>query len=223
MTTSLRVLNADGSVHKDWGQAGGGYLGDFPAGGTVSLALYGGTFTNVDVPIGGVVVWSFLLTNHDASGTDWHAFDDALIKVGEGLVSAFITGVFGAGGAWASLALVAGINKLISLLTAACDGNVAADAWKFSDGQLANMTNNANKAWYYTNNYPGTNSPAGCGSNSNYDVGYLVNEYVKSKEGPAGKEGKEGKEHPKEVKEAKDNPHGLMPPKGSASDDTKAF
>jgi hypothetical protein len=74
-----------------------------------------------------------------------------------------------------ALAGVLGLQELLNLLTADCDGLVAASqGFAFTARQLAEMVANPNQTWSVTQQNPGTNSPTGCGANSSYHVNYLI-------------------------------------------------
>lgn len=59
---------------------------------------------------------------------------------------------------------------LWSWLDADCDGPVAADQISGPRYWLDARTDNSSQTIRFTQNYPGTDSPTGCGGNSNYDV-----------------------------------------------------
>jgi hypothetical protein len=170
---ALRVMNAQGGLHQDYPTTTIS-LGDHHNG--VTVALDSLDFWNVDVPDptpelpdGGAAYWTFLLTN--AGHTD-SAFVDVLKKA----VDDFAQGVAGqivSAGASLSLILefagLLGLQELINVLTADCDGVVGAFGLAFTAKQLAQMTTDPVKV-----SCPGTDSPVGCGANSNYDVYYIV-------------------------------------------------
>jgi hypothetical protein len=69
------------------------------------------------------------------------------------------------------------VSEVGSLLFANCDGPVAAGVRAFTGAQLRAAT--AYGAFLnVTENNPGTDSPAGCGSNSNYDTTWTISATV---------------------------------------------
>ena len=74
----------------------------------------------------------------------------------------------------AGLATLLGLQELLNLLTTDCDGTAAIGTFKFTATQLAGMVANANQTWDETQDNPGSNSPAGCGANSDYQVHYRI-------------------------------------------------
>jgi hypothetical protein len=86
--------------------------------------------------------------------------------------TALLTKVFGAGTPWA---LVAGavINLLAGLFDANCDGPVAVDQISVRGETLWSWTAGVG-THSETRFYPGTDSPVGCGSNSEYTVTWSV-------------------------------------------------
>ncbi len=175
-SVGLVVNNANGGLHKAYpGKSIG--LGDHEDKTTVSLNL---PFTLVDVPDptpqnpdGGSISWTFLLANtsHTDSGF-LTLLNNAVSDFASGAVGKIYDG--GEGGAIAlpiAIALLAG-QQALTFLTADCDGMVAAGAHSFTAAQLLQMTHN--KSWTVTEGNPGTDSPAGCGDNSIYDVTYYI-------------------------------------------------
>ncbi len=73
-----------------------------------------------------------------------------------------------------ALGLLAGwiVGEVAGILTADCDGPVAAEQAAFKGQQLWNFT--AHGPHQVTTYHPGTDSPAGCGSNSIYKVTWVV-------------------------------------------------
>jgi len=68
---------------------------------------------------------------------------------------------------------IIGTQALVQLLTANCDGPVAAFGLVITAKELAQMTADPQN-YLYQVDCPGTNSPVGCGSNSNYTVYYSM-------------------------------------------------
>lgn len=175
-TMSIRVMNANGSLHQD-----------YPAQ-TISLGDHGAkeelypkfNFPIVDVPAptstipdGGSIYMVFLLSNagHVQSG-----YIDVLNKAADAFTGA-IAGKIVDGvnlGNIVGLAATLGIQEVVNLLTADCDGMVASDSFAWTSRNVYGKTFPPGKTWEIVNGYPGTNSPAGCGSNSKYDVAYDV-------------------------------------------------
>ena len=91
----------------------------------------------------------------------------ALVQAGQGLKTSgsFIEEI--AAGA------VVGALALLQLLTADCDGVVAAFGLAFTSAELAVMTQNPEN-WPHVMNFPGSDSARGCGGNSNYDAHYVI-------------------------------------------------
>jgi hypothetical protein len=181
-STALIVMNANGSLHHDFG-AQGAALGDRKAGGGVDLNL---RWENIDVPDptpenpdGGAVYWTFLLVNagHGDSG-----FVAVLNKAADAFAGALAGKVLDPGEAGvSSLMFLAGLGvilaaqEVLNLFTADCDGQVASGDFKLTAAQLRAMANNpSGLALETTQNNPGVRSPAGCGSNSSYDITYKI-------------------------------------------------
>jgi hypothetical protein len=86
-----------------------------------------------------------------------------------GLAAAAASGYF-----WAAIA-IEGFANLWSWLDTDCDGPVAVDQVSGPRYWLDARTENVAHAIQVTKNYPGSDSPTGCGSNSNYDVEWSLN------------------------------------------------
>jgi hypothetical protein len=169
---SLRVFNAQGGLHHDWPTQSVN-LGDYGPTTTVQTNLL---YQNVDVPDptsdlpdGGSISWSFILVN--AGHADYSALVGALNNAANGIAGALIS----SGNVWAELAAggIIATQALLQLLTADCDGPVAAFGLVVTAKELAQMTADPQNFLYQVD-CPGTNSPAGCGSNSNYTVYYSM-------------------------------------------------
>jgi hypothetical protein len=65
------------------------------------------------------------------------------------------------------------VSSAGTLLFANCDGTVAAALHAFTGAQLRAGTNQG-RHLSATDHHPGTDSPTGCGSNSNYDVNWSI-------------------------------------------------
>ena len=170
---ALRVMNAQGALHQDYPTTTIS-LGNYHN--HVTVSLDGLDYWDVDVPDptpdlpdGGAAYWTFLLTN---SGNTDSAFDDILKKAVDDFAQGVAGQIVSAGASFAtilSLVGLLGLQELINALTADCDGVVGAFGLAFTAKQLAQMTADPVRI-----NCPGTNSPVGCGANSNYDLYYLV-------------------------------------------------
>jgi hypothetical protein len=176
-STSLKVTNALGLLHHDFG-AQGAALNDHKSGSGVDLNI---PWTNVDVPDptpenpdGGTVTWTFLLVNH---GDNTAGFVDTVNSAANGIAGAVSSKIIGAQGV--NLAALAGfvgikaLQELFDLLTADCDGTVAVGAFSLTAADLRAMTGDSG-LFRTTQNNPGTDSPHGCGPNSSYDVTYEI-------------------------------------------------
>jgi hypothetical protein len=102
-------------------------------------------------------------------------------------LAGIVAGLAGAGAAnavdelgslvfWAGAALEAFAN-LYSWLTVDCDGPVAIDQSSGPRYILDAWTDNGTGEFIVERRYPGTDSPVGCGANSDYEVTWLVRHY----------------------------------------------
>jgi len=184
-STSLVVNNVKGALHHNWG-AKGVTLGDRGSG---SILVTGLRWEGVDVPDptpdapdGGSITWTFTLMNagHADSG-----FIPVLNKFSDAFAGALANEVLDALKAndvgtaivyFANTVELLGAQEVLNLLTANCDGCVASGPHPFqwTAAELANITGAAGGIWKETQNNPGTDSPVGCGSNSNYLVAYGI-------------------------------------------------
>jgi len=169
---SLRVFNAQGALHHDWPTQSVN-LGDYGSTTTVQTSLL---YQNVDVPDptsdlpdGGSISWSFVLVN--AGHADYSVLVGALNNAANAVAGALVS----SGNILAELAAggIIGTQALVQLLTADCDGPVAAFGLVITAKELAQMTADPQN-YLYQVDCPGTNSPVGCGSNSNYSVYYSM-------------------------------------------------
>jgi hypothetical protein len=175
---SLRVSNAQGALHHDW-PAQSVSLGDYGSTTTVQTNLL---YQNVDVPDptsdlpdGGSIAWSFILTN---AGQPSAGLLGVLSKAADAFAGALAGKAIeaGAGGAIADIGIVIGVlglQELLNLLNADCDGVVAVLGLSLTAAELAQMTADPTN-WLNGVSCPGTNSPVGCGSNSNYTIYYSM-------------------------------------------------
>ncbi len=170
----LRVLNEHGSLHRDWPTQTAS-LGDHLPHSVIDVNM---SYQNVDVPDptpefpdGGSIAWSFVLVN---SGTgDVAALGNALNKLSSGIVGAVLVS---GGLSITSIPIVAGLvaaQELVQILTASCDGVVGVLGLNLTAAQLAQMTSDPQNLVHQVI-CPGTDSPAGCGGNSNYTINYAI-------------------------------------------------
>ena len=136
------------------------------------------SFPNVVVPTNGSVVFNYLIVNsgHNSEGDVDKALETAgsslaekgLVAGGTALGTAILPGlgsILGAVGGWLA-------GEIKSILTANCDGPVAAEQVTLTYNQLVQDT--ANGAYTKETRHPGTDSATGCGSNSMYYVTWHV-------------------------------------------------
>ena len=176
-STALKVMNASGGLHKDWGTQSIA-LGDRKAGGDVDYVM---AWREVDVPPptpensdGGAVYWSYLLVNNGHTDSGWTAVFN---KACDAIAGAIADQVVDAGeinvDALAGLASLLGIQELVNLLTGDCDGTVAVGAFAYTAAQLDSMLPNGTQTTTTVQDNPGP-SVEGCGANSDYQVEYLI-------------------------------------------------
>jgi hypothetical protein len=180
--TSLKVMNANGSLHRDLG-AKNMFAGERKAGGGVDLNM---SWENIYVPgptrenpDGGSIAWAFILANKQHSDSGWTA---ALNKGADALAGALAgktleaaeLGPAGVVGFAALTAAVIALQEVGNLLNADCDGPVALGAFQKTAAELANLTATPNSAFDRIESNPGSDSPAGCGANSNYEMKYQI-------------------------------------------------
>jgi hypothetical protein len=182
VSCTLQLQNVDGALEPS--QTITKSVGNVNNGGHL-VAL---TFPNVLVSPGQTVLWSYSIVN--AGHAPLSTVQSGLENVGNQLLSALIKGLFAGGttGAAAGAAAGAGTSLfslggtvvvavvaifaagLEGLLTANCDGPVAAEAQKFTYDRLVAEPA---QAGFFTQ-HPGENSPKGCGENSNYWVSWHI-------------------------------------------------
>lgn len=182
VSCTLQLQNADGgilspqTITKSIGNVNNGKY---------SVVL---TFPNVVVSPGQTVLYNYTIVN--AGNAPASKVISGLENVGNSLLSSLIKGLFAGGTATAGTAAAAGTGvsilslgstvavaavaaiaaELEGLLTADCDGTVAAEAHKFTYDQLVA---DPSPATFFTH-HPGTNSPDGCGANSQYYVSWHI-------------------------------------------------
>lgn len=71
------------------------------------------------------------------------------------------------GGIWKTILVT--FAEFAKLLVADCNGPVAADSFTLTGKEIRERIG-SNPYYNWVNQYPGTDSPAGCGGNSNYDA-----------------------------------------------------
>ena len=135
-------------------------------------------FANIAVPAGASVVFNYLIVNsgHNSEGVVDKALEQAgsalaqkgLVAGGTALGSAILPGlgsILGAIGGWLA-------GQIGSILTANCDGAVAAEQVTLTHDQL--MQETASGPMTKETKHPGTDSPTGCGGNSMYYVTWHI-------------------------------------------------
>jgi hypothetical protein len=186
-STSLRVSNANGGLHRDFGPQGAA-LGDRKAGGGVDLTF---GYPLVDVPDptpenpdGGSVIWTFLLVN---AGHVDATYVPVLNKAADAFAGALAGKVLDPGdggvgtlGFLAALGVVIAAQEALNLLTADCDGQVASGAFVKTAAELAAMTPGPSLRFFETQPNPGSRSAQGCGENSFYEVNYQIDRKTNS-------------------------------------------
>ncbi len=156
-------------------------LGDLGGGSTAAVNL---GFQDMDVPDGGSLAVAAMVINKGSwDGT--MPLEEALNIVGGAVVGAVVSGslvgVAATGGAATPIAVwqaalitagVVGVLEGVKLLFADCDGWVAGSGFTLGRTALDQETQNGIFSWPVE--YPGTDSPAGCGANSDYVAHYWV-------------------------------------------------
>ena len=174
VATTLQLKNADGTTAPSQTLSKG--VGNVNNG-THLVVL---TFPNIVVSPGQTVFWSYSIVN--AGNAPPSKVLAGLETVGNQLIGLVVKGEIGgaAGSLLGIVGTVAGtvlgliVGALEGLLTANCDGPVAAEANSFTYDDLVAMTS----TFRYLNatNHPGINSAAGCGENSNYRVNWHIDQ-----------------------------------------------
>ena len=183
------TLAPDGTQLKTYGPVSK-FLGDHGKGAvTVGLG-----FTDIDVPDGGSmgVVFTVINKGH-GSGTTTDALNVLCAGIVGALASGQLAGVsltYSATGtgvydtfiasavaipAWeAAVGIAVGLAVLeaLHLILANCDGVVVPGTIQFGRGTLDEVASQG--PWDVTVRYPGSESPEGCGANSDYQVDYRV-------------------------------------------------
>lgn len=176
VTYSLLVKGANGSgtprsLTKSVGDVNNGVHG-------VNL-----TFSNVEVNPTDTVTLNYLIVNsgHKSPSQVISAIESAAGKLATAGATALGNIILPVGGSILGLAAGFFTTELFGVLTANCDGPVAAEQDTFSFNDLMNST--ANGPSNRSTRHPGTNSPSGCGRNSMY----IVNWHMIRADNPANK------------------------------------
>ncbi len=172
-TLAITTLAPDGTEITKYGPTSKS-LGDLGKSRSVHPGL---PLTGVDVPDGGSVAFAFVVLNKGA----WAGLSTALDSmdlIGSGVVGALaqgsIAGVGSVGLPWV-LTTVAGIVAVLEtakVIFADCDGVVVPGLMTIGRTELLSST--VSRPWEMTVDYPGTDSPDGCGANSDYSVTYRI-------------------------------------------------
>lgn len=183
-TIAATTLAPDGTQITKYGPTSK-YLGDLGKGQTVDPGM---SLTGIDVPDGGSVTLAFVVLNRGSWIGDSQALD-AMDAVGGAVIGALIQGsisstptvVAGATVTTTSISifpavaltvLVLGILEGLSVIFADCDGTVVGGGMTIGKTEL--LANAVGQPWEISDDYPGTDSPVGCGSNSDYTVTYSL-------------------------------------------------
>lgn len=175
-TIAAATLAPDGTQIAKYGPTSK-YLGDLGKGRSVDPGM---SLTGIDVPDGGSVALTFVVVNRGAWAGDSQALD-AMDAVGGAVIGALIQGSIAGTSAAVGVtifpavaltALVLGVLEGLSIIFADCDGTVVAGAMTIGKTEL--LSNAVEQPWEMTDDYPGTDSPVGCGSNSDYTVTYTI-------------------------------------------------
>jgi PASTA domain-containing protein len=187
-TLAINVLAADNTVLKQYGPTVKS-LGNLGKG---AMSHPGMALTGLTIPDGGSIAIAFVVVNK--GGWDWDsetinalelAGTAVLGALAQGSIAGATTTTIAADGtvtvaptliplayviaiAAALVTLLEGVN----ILFADCDGTVVPGAMTIGKTELLQLASPG--PWNITFEYPGTNSPDGCGANSDYLVTYSV-------------------------------------------------
>jgi hypothetical protein len=187
-TLAINALAADGTVIQQYGPVAQS-LGNLGKGRTIDLGM---SIPAITVPDGGSLAIAFVVVNK--GGWSWDSVAiNALELAGAGVVGALsqgaiagatVTTVAADGTATVApavlslsevipigLAIIA-VLEGINILFADCDGTVVPGAITIGKTELLQLATPG--PWNFSFEYPGTNSPDGCGANSDYVVAYNV-------------------------------------------------
>jgi hypothetical protein len=175
-TIAATTLAPDGTQLIKYGPTSK-YLGDLGKNRSIDPGM---SLTGIDVPDGGSVALAFVVVNRGSWIGDSQALND-MDAVGGAVIGALIQGSIAGSGspvqvsivpALAVVAVVVGVLEGLSVIFADCDGTVVAGAMSIGKTELLSMA--VQQPWVMTEDYPGTDSPVGCGSNSDYAVTYSI-------------------------------------------------
>jgi hypothetical protein len=153
----------------DLGDTGKEYIQD--------LAFQDVEINDLNTPI----KFSFVITN---SGHGDDAKIQAALTEGANYLVGLAANAIPAAGFWGlvvaggSALVKALVDKLIPIFFSNCDGLVASDVFAFRARDL--LTTTDGKVWGSTRDYPGLESPSGCGSNSNYRVNCTITQIARN-------------------------------------------
>jgi PASTA domain len=176
-TIAIATLAPDGTEIAKYGPTSK-YLGNLGKGQTIDPGM---SLTGIEVPDGGSVAFTFVVVNRGAWIGDDQALEDMSL-VGASVLGALVQGqivgaasIAGSIGFWPAVAVAAAVAAAIAgldILLADCDGVVVSGAMTIGKTEL--LSGAATQAWETPVDYPGTDSPVGCGANSDYTVRYAV-------------------------------------------------
>jgi hypothetical protein len=131
---------------------------------------------------------NYLILNSGHS--DWKTIDGDLTQAGNALASAgakaatsAVGGAIGATLGSAVLPVIGSIlgaaagwliGEVVGLITADCDGPVAAEQAAYKGIDLWHQTQTPSRSFSHTTYHPGLDSASGCGSNSQYSVTWRI-------------------------------------------------
>lgn len=148
-------------------------------------------FQHVSIADNETVVFSYAIVNsgHSDPNAAEKTLEQAVSTIAEKGAQAAASAAGGAVGAALGASIGTAVVPLIGtalgalagyvvssagkLIFANCDGAVAAAVHSFTGAQLRNATGQG-RPFQESDHHPGTDSPHGCGSNSNYDVTWSV-------------------------------------------------
>lgn len=191
-TLAINALAADNTVITQYGPIAR-KLGDFGNNSSTDPQM---SLTDLAVPEGGSLAVSFVVLNK--GGWDWDSTAiNALELAGSAVLGALVQGTIVAPTTTATSvvagvatttttttatvtfsevlaigALIIGALEGVNLLFPDCDGTVVPGVLSLGQTELVSYASTA--PWKITYNYPGTDSPDGCGDNSEYAVTYTV-------------------------------------------------
>ena len=189
-TLAINVLAADNTVIKQYGPVVRS-LGNLGKGASIDPGM---SITGMLIPEGGSLAVSFLVVNK--GGWDWDSSTiNALELAGSAVMGALVQGTIVAPAtttaatatvaatttttatvtlpwAIAITAAIIGLLEAINILFADCDGTVVPGV--LSLGQTEILEYAAPGEWQIIYDYPGSDSPVGCGANSDYSVTYTI-------------------------------------------------